>query len=639
MIKSFYTIGNVLRKDEAYAEYFEPWSNPFPKVKDNEAKVIIASVEEGMLHEDLKEENFSKRKVNSYLYRKVQGANGTNLVPTFLFQTDRNLEKYSDNVRKLIKKVKKSVQNYNHSFINHKQIDAIEQKLIQYYQFINFDKRYLVTFQIDKKYFGDFEDYKNLFREDAYSKYYKDSSAKDKLCAVTYKQSEEVWGRVDTLGFTVDAVTFSRNGFDTKDSYKMFPVSPDAVKVLEGAKRIILESDLNLTRNFYGLKYFILPHFINTNAEITDEIIRLFIKKSTTKQSFESEGKGIINNEIIINEIINDEVLSKDDIYYDIFFYQPNNAQFLIKLHLSDVLPSRFKEIFKVKERVEKKYELLNRVFIKAKTKNAIDIIKTYSISFGGYYEKGLPPFYGIKDYFSQKVKTDTVFHPYFYKVLEAVFYGTKLNNETILKAFMEKIVLAFKNVKENPNDFTRHVKTSFTIYQFFNELKLFNFNIMGENFVQSNQTVPLSLKEFIEQHKDFFTDIEPLRKGAFYLGCLTEKMLSVQRNYYKFSKPYQEPFLKHLRNLSLDIKELRALYTKLNTFQKYQSILQRYDYTEITELQEEASKYLTASTNLSRTELSYAFTLGMAMQREFVKEAIRKHNQNKQQKAIEQTN
>ncbi len=152
----------------------------------------------------------------------------------------------------------------------------------------------------------------------------------------------------------------------------------------------------------------------------------------------------------------------------------------------------------------------------------------------------------------------------------------------------------------------------------------------MEEKIVENNETVSLSLKGFIEQHKDFFTSVEPIKKGAFYLGCLTEKMLSTQRAYYKFDKPYQEPFLKHLRNLSLDAQQLHALYSKLNTFQKYQSILKSYDYKEITELQEEAGKYLTASTNLSRTELSYSFTLGMAMQREFVKDAIQRSKENK---------
>lgn len=611
MIKSFYTIGNVLRKDEAYAEYFEPWSNPFPKVKNDEAKVVVAVIEQGQLQNELKEENFSKKRVNSYLYRKVQGANGSNLVPTLLLQTDRTLEKYSDNVRKLIKKVKQSVLNYNHSFINLQQIELIEQKLLQYYQFINFEKRYLFTIKIDDKYFGDFEDYKNLFREDAYGKYYKASSAKDRLCAVTYKQSEEVWGRVDTLGFTVDAATFSRNGFDTKDSYKMFPVSPDAVKVLEGAKRIILESDLNLTRNFYGLKYFILPHFIKTNAEITDEVIKLFIKKSITKQSFESEGKGIISNETIISEIINDEALSKDEIYYDIFFYQPNNAQFLIKLHLSDVLPSRFKKIFEVKEQVERKYKLLSRVFIKARTKNSKDIIKSYTLSFAGYYEKGFPPFYGIKDYFSQKVRTDTIFHPYFYKVLEAVFYGTSLNKETILKAFMEKIALAFKNVKDNPNDFPRHVKTSFIIYQFFNQLNLFNSNRMEEKNIDSGE-VSMNIDNFVKQHDDFFKD--EVKKGAFYLGLLTNIFLEKQNSHLQ-----NKPFMNQLNGLNLDSEQMQKVHLKLiDKLYQYNDKLKKTEHQMIEKLNPLISKNLILKSGISRTELSYAFALGMTMQKEF---------------------
>ena len=118
MIKSFYTIGKVLSQDENYAEYFEPWANPFPKVKGDEAKVIFAQIENGVLVDELTEEIFSKKRVDSYLYRKVQGANGTNLVPTLLLQMESNFDKYADNVRKLIKKVKQSVLNNKHTFIN-----------------------------------------------------------------------------------------------------------------------------------------------------------------------------------------------------------------------------------------------------------------------------------------------------------------------------------------------------------------------------------------------------------------------------------------------------------------------------------------------------------------------------------------
>ena len=122
----------------------------------------------------------------------------------------------------------------------------------------------------------------------------------------------------------------------------------------------------------------------------------------------------------------------------------------------------------------------------------------------------------------------------------------------------------------------------------------------------------------------------EPAKKGAFYLGCLTTKMLFVQRNYYKFQKPYQEPFLKYLQNINFNLDDLRKISLKLDTFHKYQSVLENYDLNEISNLEARVRVNL-FDTNLSRTELSYAFTLGMTMQREFTFEAIRKAKENKE--------
>ena len=498
----------------------------------------------------------------------------------------------------------------------------VEQKLIAFHGFMSNDKRYLFSMKIDNKYFGDFEEYKELFREEAYRKYYKDSKSNNKVCSITYQKSDEVWGRVDTLGFTVDAVTFSRNGFDVSESYKMFPVSPEAVKILEGAKRIIIDSDLNLTRNFYGLKYFILPHFVGANDEIINEIITSFINKSATN-SLESEGKGIIGNETIINEIISDENLSRDDIYYDIFFYQPNNAQFLIKLHLSDVLPSRFSEIFRAKKRIEEKYKVLNRIILKAKNSKSSDIIKEYKIYFGGFYEKGMPPMYGVKDYFSQKVRTDTIFHPYFYKILEAVFYGNQLNEENILKAFMEKIVAAFKNVKENPNDFTRHVKTSFVIYQFFNELGLFNSTKMDEKNTTQDE-ISLKIDDFVQQHNDFFENND-VKKGAFYLGILTNLLLEKQNSHLQ-----NKPFMNQLNGLNVDIESMKKIHLKIiDKLYQYNDKLKKAEHELIEKLNPLIAQNLIKKNLFSRTELSYAFALGLVMQKEFFYYQLRTEKSN----------
>lgn len=611
MLKSFYTIGKVLSQDEKYSEYFEPWANPFPKTKGDEAKVIFAEIKDNILLNELTDEVFSNQKVNSYLYRKVQGANGTNLVPTLLLQMDSNIEKYADNVRKLIKKVKQSVANNGHKFISLEQVDIIEQKLIEHYNLMSNDKRYMFSIKIDNKYFGDFEEYKDLFREEAYSKYYKDSKGINKICSITYKPSSEVWGRVDTLGFTVDAVSFSRNGFNVNDSYKMFPVSPEAVKILEGAKRIIIDSDLSLTRNFYGLKYFILPHFIANDETLIKRTLQTFFQTAHDDISFEKEGESIIYNETLLHRITEKYEL-QESIYYDIFFFQPNNAQFLIKLHLSDVLPSRFKEIFDAKKRIEERYRLINRIVIKAKNANTSDIIKNYKVNFGGFYEKGMPPMYGIKDYFSQKIRTDTIFHPYFYKILEAVFYGNKLNKETILQAFMEKIIIAFKNSKENPNEFSRHVKTSFTIYQFFNELRLINSITMEEKNIESSEIV-LNIDDFILQHNDFFENSN-LKKGAFYLGILTNILLEKQNSHLQ-----NKPFMNQLNGLNLDVEQMKKIHIKLmDKLYQYNDKLKKSEHELLEKLNPLISRNLIKKNDLSRTELSYSFSLGMVMQKEF---------------------
>jgi hypothetical protein len=73
MIKSFYTIGKILSQDETYSEYFEPWANPFPKAKGDEAKVIFAEINNGILQDSLSEEVFSNKRVNLLYTGKYKG--------------------------------------------------------------------------------------------------------------------------------------------------------------------------------------------------------------------------------------------------------------------------------------------------------------------------------------------------------------------------------------------------------------------------------------------------------------------------------------------------------------------------------------------------------------------------------------
>ncbi len=596
MIKTLYTIGRIIQNDEEYSGYFEPWENPFINRNPEEAKVIELNIKDGKIIGEPDIVNFTRSKVNKYLFREAK-ANATNLVPTFYYQVHSDKKKQKDEIDKKLKKIQASIKNYTHTFLDEKELEKLPELLSKLK--LNTNNIYLITFKIDGKYFGDFDKYKKLFYDEAFDKYRKDSNAKNKVCAVTYQQSDEVWGRVNTLGFTVNDVSFSRNGFNQKDSYKMFPVSPKAVKILEGTKRFI---ENELSYDFYGLKFYIVPHFVAIHEKLAEDIIHFFIRKSKSN-NLEAIDKVLFRTETILKEIAEEKKLNQSNVYYDIFFYQKSNQQYLIKLHLSDVLPSQFKKIFKVKEYIEHKYQLINRIIVQAKG-NESEMIFPFYINFGI-----------IKNFFSKKVKTNTIYHPYFFKILEAVFYGNKLNEQTIIKAFMNEIKISFKNQHENKYQFTNDVKHSFTIYKFFKYLNLLKNTSMEIN---NNEIVKLTLDGFIDQHLDFFKS--DYKKIAFYLGCLTEKICEKQRSTIK-----SEPFLKNLNGLNIDIQLLKKIHLKiLDKKYQYNDKFKKEEHEYFEKLNAEISSKLIDFKDYNKLELSYAFAAGLVMQKEFTNQYFR---------------
>lgn len=600
MIKALYTTGKILSQLPDYEDYFRPWANPFPKIR-GEAKVIVAEVNNDLLIPELQLEDFKSDMVDKYLFREAK-SRATNLVPTFYLYPKSNVNEHEDNIRKMVNRIRQSVLNYKHTFITREQIDEIEQKLMTFP--FSPAVSYLFTMRIDGKYFGDFKEYHDLFVSDAYQKYKKDSSATEQVCAVTYEKVPEVWGRVDTLGFTVNDIAFSRNGFNGADSYKMFPVSPEVVKVLEGSKRLIFDK---ISRNFFGLKYFVLPRLIaETSDAIAEEVIQTFLEKcsvSADSNSLQSQFGSLIYNEDIIGEILEDEQLRQQTVYYDIFFYQPNNAQFMVKLHVSDVLPSRFRRIIDAKRQTEDTYRLIVDEMPVAKGQ-----LEPFTITFSY-----------IKDYFAAYSQTaGWLFHPYFFKIVEAVFYCNPLNREQLLKAFMSAIRISFKNSKEKPYQFSRDVRHTFVILQFFQKLNLIPAFDMSQI---DSSPVGLTLEEFEQQHPTVFSDT--MRKAAFCLGCATEKLLEKQRAHLR-----SEPFRNNLNGLNLDVAQMKKVHLKLmDKISQYNDA--GHFYPSEREYIQNLNAYiapaiLEGNTPLSKTDISYAFATGMAMQKEFTKEQIR---------------
>lgn len=616
MIKSFYDAGKLLSQLDEYKDYFRPWANPFPKPR-GDLKVIFAEINDGMLEPNLKLEDFKTALVDKYLFRPAKSRD-TNLVPTFYLYPDSKPDVQTENIRKMVERVRQSKKRFNHTFITTDQISAIEQMLQAYP--LSTQVSYLFTMKVNGKYFGDSQANRDLFISEAYQKYSNGSSATDKVCAVTYESSAEVWGRVDTLGFAVTDVAFARNGFNTSESYKMFPVSPDVVKTLEGAKRLIFD---RLSRNFYGMKYFVMPRFLQ---KISDESAELlwseFLQKcDVANSSLSTQFQPLIQNENVIGAILDSETLSRDSVYYDLFFYQPNNAQFMIKLHVSDVLPSRFRHIMRAKESVDRYYEPI------------VDSVPTFT---KGVFEKFTVTFSGIKDYFAKKVRTDWVFHPYFFRIVEAVFYNQPLDREQLLRAFIDTIRVSFKNSGELPYQFSRDVRHTFVLLQFFYQLKLLSFSDMEPT---DPQPVGLTLETFEQQHPDLLKN--PLRRAAFYLGCEVEMLLAKQQNFYK-----SQPFRQHLNGLNLDAEQLRKIHLKLtakigeyaDTGENDKRHFYPGELNRIAELDSLIGPaIMLADNSLSKADISYAFAVGMAMQKAFTLERIRLNKLNKDNQTANQ--
>lgn len=615
MIRTIYQFGLHLREVEDMKPYFEIATAPYQEKSDEEF-VIVAEIKDRKFQK-LTAEAYKKALVPKYLYRELASSNSTSLVPTLYFYRDEDKinvktgnNKLTESCEKFLGKVKRCIEANKGLYERYFDPEDLQKGLSTHFEtFVrekfSGKKNYLFTLQIEEKWLGDIPDITAILEDTSYDKYFRGSKGdlflgRDKTCAVTYQKNvPEVWGRVDTLGFTVNDIAFSRNGFEAKDSYKMFPVSPDAVKVLEGTMRAL---DKQLSFSFSGLKFFVLPHFVTLGDDFARKknIARKFINAITKPEEtgFDPLLNSIVNSERIFSRIIEDPALGTNSVYYDIFFYEEKQAQFAIKLHVSDVLPSRFKRIREIKRLITNFYQPITYKQFKNK--------ESFTFS---------PSFYNIKDYFAIKREKETIIEPYFFKVTEAIFHKNRLDEEQVLRAFIHKIVPAFKNTSNNSFAFADHVKHSFCIHQFFQQLQLF-----GNMEPATEGSIALSSLEFIKQHDAFFKN--RLKKAAFLLGCTVEVLLGSQRSNLNGN----EPFAKRLNNLSVDYRELQRIKTELlSKVKQYADAKKLYDGDYIHQMLVEFDQLMLDGDDpaLSKTQVSYAFSVGLVMEKEFTKHRI----------------
>jgi CRISPR-associated Csh1 family protein len=606
MIKTLYTIGRVFSEHPDYSDYFKHYKNPFPKGGD--AKVITVVVAQKQLKE-VRIEAFKTSFLKKYLFREPAGKRGTFLTPSSFYYHTGKKDARAESLIKFYDKLKRTFKNNENIFGKYLELDSQFSVLSNAFEeatnTLEKDGNVLVTFSFDGKYPGDIPEMDNLLREEAYNKY-KQSNKGDfvgynQVCAVTQQVVPEVWGKVDTLGFTVDDHAFIRGGFEFSNAWKMFPVSKDVVPLIEGAKDMVLS---HFKYSFGKMSYVIVPKFIGWNDETILEALSSLL--DTNKETLSAQGNAIINNENFISEILKEEKLSTAGVSYDFFFFQQNQAQFLVKIHITDVLPSTLSHIENVKRIIEKRYKPIIDRYIPAKGKKS-EVHYPYPLNFGN-----------LKDYFSVTIKTDTVFNPVFFEIMEKVFYRQAMSQDLFINAFLKKMVLAFKNYGAEPYKFYQHGYQTFAFWQYFAHLGLLKDIKISKNM--DKETLGLNIDSFIDQHPHYFSSNAV--KASFICGCLVEELLAAQRKHLK-----NEPFRKHLNNLSLDLPKLQSIMlkweVKMNEYVKADYI-HKAQLNQLNELKSLAFPGLIGAPDCKKSDISYAFALGMVMQAAFTKEAIR---------------
>lgn len=382
------------------------------------------------------------------------------------------------------------------------------------------------------------------------------------FCSICKERKSVIIGDGIYTFFTIDKPGFISGGFKEKEAWKNFPICPKCRRSIEKGKKYL---ETNLTFRFGGLTYQLIPKFIVGKEQASSEIIDIFTDSSKILSLKKDVQKKFLGEE---REILNCLTEFKDYLTLNFLFIQKTNKAERILSLIEDIFPSRLKQIFNVKEKID---SLFNRDFT----------FKTI----WNFFSKSDPN------------KRDADLESYFLDLSDRIFKARPVDFSFIIKFLM------------------RRIRTSFVNDEYFNFTFIDAFMVIC--FLQKLESIKVevfSMEEriFSELFEKFRPTFEsPLKRGLFLLGALTQLLLSVQ-----FAKKGAKPFLKYLKGLKMDEKDFKGLLPKV------QNKLEEYDSFDKGKhkLAEEAAYYLLSAGDnwkMSLDEMNFYFTAGMNLSNE----------------------
>jgi CRISPR-associated protein Csh1 len=571
--------------------------------------IVLESGEDGFEYKGIEPEEYSRDKLSKYLYKKGEGARGTDMTPismvtdiertfeTKIFSWFKNYNKIgSDEDTNFLVKVGNCLRENKERILK-----DLKEK--------NSKENNIISLKIEERYIGDFTVFQNILidraKKNLYSKYGKVSKSENQLCSVCNQRRAEIYGFVDTYKFyTVDKPGFVSGGFHQEDAWKNYPVCLNCALTLEEGKKYLGNS---VNFNFYGFNYLVIPKFVSeVDEETTKEIFKI-VERQQDPKFRRKEITRLTSDE---KEIL--ELMSKQRNYLNLnfmFYDAPkgyNGSVFNILLYIEDILPSRLKTLFDVKKDVDK-----------------IDIFRECMIPiFENKKKTGEKPLdfnFGVLRTFFPRVSNNRTYDKYFLDFVNKIFTNKPIDYNFLMSFIMQKIRDDFIN--DNPTKVS--TLKGFMLLNYLNILGVIelkervemdnkraeeNWGIFEGAASDERKEISQMVSSFFSRFGDFFDS--DAKKVVFLEGVLVQKLLNIQRlPEVSNASPGKEPFRPRLKGLKLDEKQVKKLLPEI------QNKLEEYGKNYYQTLESIISKYFVLAGNgwkLSNDETSFYFVLGM---------------------------
>ena len=176
MIKTIYQFGQQLQKMESMKRYFEVYGSPYPKNDAIEKITMFVEVENRQTTGEIFTEDYTRANDKGYLYREY-APNGTGILPTLNFYNQTEKKAFDEKVVGFLKKLEKSVSVRRDIFEKYFDTNMLLEKVSKHLNTEFFGKltkkqNYLFTIKIDGKYLGEYPEFLEILKANAYNQYF-----------------------------------------------------------------------------------------------------------------------------------------------------------------------------------------------------------------------------------------------------------------------------------------------------------------------------------------------------------------------------------------------------------------------------------------------------------------------------------